>query len=73
MKLLELFSGTESVRKVAGDKGYSVVSLDLNDADINFNIMEWNYTEYELPILISSGLLHPARNTASRNNWHKKD
>ena len=47
MKLLKLFkfSGTGSVGKVARDKGYSVVSLDLKDADINFDILEWNYTE----------------------------
>ena len=48
MKLLELFSGANSVGQVAGDKGYCVVSLDLNDADINFDILEWNYTEYEV-------------------------
>ena len=34
--------------KVAGDKGYSVVSLELKDADIDFDILEWNYTEYEV-------------------------
>ena len=35
MKLLELFSGTGSVGRVAKDLGYTVVSLDLKDASIN--------------------------------------
>ena len=48
MKLLELFSGTKSVGKVAEQLGYDVVSLDLKNADINCDIMNWDYTEYEL-------------------------
>ena len=47
MKLLELFSGTKYVGKVAEQLGYEVVSLDLKDADINCNILDWDYTEYE--------------------------
>ena len=39
MKLLELFSGTKSVGKVAENLGYEVVSLDLKNADINCNII----------------------------------
>jgi site-specific DNA-cytosine methylase len=46
MKILELFSGTGSVGKVARDKGWEVVSLDLNNADININILDWEYTIY---------------------------
>ena len=46
MKLLELFSGTRSVGKVADEMGWDVVSLDLKDADINCNILDWNYHEY---------------------------
>ena len=42
MKLLELFSGTGSVGKVARDLGYDVVSLDLKNADINMDIMNWD-------------------------------
>ena len=46
MKLLELFSGTKSVGKVAEQLGYEVVSLDLKDADVNCDILEWDYTIY---------------------------
>ena len=46
MKLLELFSGTKSVGKVAEQLGYEVISLDLKDADINCNILDWDYTTY---------------------------
>jgi site-specific DNA-cytosine methylase len=46
MKLLELFSGTKSVGKVAEKLGYEVVSLDLKDADINCDILNWEYTVY---------------------------
>ena len=47
MKLLELFSGTKSVGKVAEQLGYEVTSLDLKNADINCDIKNWNYTVYE--------------------------
>lgn len=44
MRLLELFSGTGSVGKVAREKGWEVVSLDIDPrADINVDIMEWDY------------------------------
>ena len=46
MKLLELFSGTKSVGKVAEKLGYEVISLDLKDADVNCDILEWDYTIY---------------------------
>ena len=48
MKLLELFSGTGSVGKVAREFGYDVVSLDLKNADINCNILEWDYKQYDV-------------------------
>ena len=48
MKLLELFSGTGSVGAVAQDLGYSVVSLDLKNADINCDILNWDYKKYEV-------------------------
>jgi hypothetical protein len=47
MRLLELFSGTHSVGKVAKSEGYEVVSLDLIlPADIKADIMTWNYKVY---------------------------
>ena len=46
MKLLELFSGTRSVGTVAKSFGWTVVSLDLKNADINCNIMDWDYKQY---------------------------
>ena len=47
MKLLELFSGTKSVGKVAEQLGYEVVSLDLKNADINIDILNWDYHQYQ--------------------------
>ena len=46
MKLLELFSGTGSVGKVAKDFGFEIVSLDLKVALINTDILDWNYKVY---------------------------
>ena len=43
MRLLELFSGTGSVGKVAHALGYEVVSLDLTDATICCDILDWDY------------------------------
>ena len=43
MRVLELFSGTHSVGKVCKDLGYEVVSLDLTNADINIDILKWDY------------------------------
>jgi len=47
MKVLELFSGTGSVGKVAKEMGWEVVSLDLKNADIETNILNWDYTIYK--------------------------
>ena len=48
MKILELFSGTGSVGKVAKLKGHSVLlSLDLKNSDINTDILNWDYKMYE--------------------------
>ena len=46
MRLLELFSGTGSVGAVAEKLHWDVVSLDLKDADINCDILEWDYEQY---------------------------
>ena len=43
MRLLELFSGTGSVGKVARALGYEVVSLDLTGATICCDILDWDY------------------------------
>ena len=49
MKLLELFSGTKSVGKVAEQLGYEVTSLDRDlDADIKCDILDWDYTIYPI-------------------------
>ena len=48
MKLLELFSGTgSSVGRVAHEFGFSVISLDLQNAHINEDILEWDYKKSE--------------------------
>ena len=47
MKVLELFSGTHSVGKICNEKGWEVVSLDLKGADININILDWDYKIYK--------------------------
>lgn len=43
MRCLELFSGTHSVGKVLKELGHEVISLDLKGADINCNILDWDY------------------------------
>jgi hypothetical protein len=64
MKLLELFSGTGSVGKVAKDFGFEVVSLDRDmNADIKTDIMDWD-KYIHLNILISFGHHPHALNTA---------
>ena len=45
--LLELFSGTGSVGKVASDMGFNVISLDRDmEATIKTDIMNWDYTGF---------------------------
>ena len=46
MNCLELFAGTGSVGKVLKEAGHNVVSLDLKGADINTNILDWDYTTF---------------------------
>ena len=43
MKLLELFSGTGSVGRVAKRLGWEVISLDLKNADIATDILNWDF------------------------------
>jgi len=47
LKVLELFSGTGSVGKVAKSLDWEVLSLDLEiKADIQIDIMDWDYKQY---------------------------
>ena len=46
--LLELFSGTKSVGKVAEELGYHVISLDQKNANINADILDWDYTGFDV-------------------------
>lgn len=46
LNCLELFSGTGSIGKVLKELGHTVISLDLKGADINCNILDWDYTKY---------------------------
>ena len=49
MRLLELFSGTGSVRKAVGEKFDEIVSLDILEKfnpTIKSDIMTWNYRQY---------------------------
>ena len=48
MRILELFSGTQSVGKVLKERGHTVLSLDLKEADINCNILDWDYKKYNI-------------------------
>lgn len=46
MRVLELFSGTGSVGKIAKQLNWEVISLDLKNADINTDILNWDYKIY---------------------------
>ena len=47
MNLLELFSGTGSAGTIAKSLGFNVISLDLKNADINCDILEWDYKQFD--------------------------
>lgn len=47
MKVLELFSGTGSIGKICKEKNWDVISLDLKNADINIDILKWDYKQFE--------------------------
>jgi hypothetical protein len=58
MRILELFSGTHSIGKVAKKKGYEIISLDrdldssydgyVSDHHIKKDIMDWDYTVFDV-------------------------
>jgi len=71
MKILDLFSGTGSVSKVAKELGYDVVSLDISNQyhqpSIQVNVLVWNYSSFPVgyfDIIWAS----PPCNTFSRIN-----
>jgi hypothetical protein len=46
--LLDLFSGTGSVSKIAKELGYDVISLDRDlPADLQTDVMDWDFTQFE--------------------------
>ena len=47
MNLLEMFSGTGSVGLVAKSLGFNVISLELKNADINTDILKWDYKQFD--------------------------
>jgi len=51
MKVLELFSGTGSVKKICDEYGYDCLSIDITDkfhqVDIKTDILTWNYKIFE--------------------------
>jgi hypothetical protein len=46
MRVLDLFAGTHSVGNVARELGCEVVSLDLANADICCDVLDWEYRKY---------------------------
>ena len=47
LKLLELFSGTGSIGKVATNYNFEITSLDKDmKATIQTDILDWNYKTY---------------------------
>lgn len=48
-KFLDLFSGTGSVARVARELGFEVTTLDLADADIETDVLAWDYAAAYAP------------------------
>ena len=57
MQMLELFSGTKSVSRVFESLGWECVSLDLKNASIETNILDWDNTQLPPDTLILFGLV----------------
>jgi hypothetical protein len=55
-KVLEILSGTKSIGKVAEQLGYNAISLDLKDANINCDILSWDYKVHPVGYFNVSGL-----------------
>jgi len=72
MKVLELYSGTGSVGKVCKERGFDVVSVDIDGrADINIDILKWDYKKAfkvdEFDIIWASPPCHTFSNL--RRSW----
>ena len=47
MNLLEMFSGTGSIGHIARSLGFDVLSLELKNADINDDMLKWDYKQFD--------------------------
>ena len=71
--LLELFSGTGSVGKVAKEMGYTVISLDRNmTASIQIDIMNWDYTDFKPKLFDVVWATPPCRDIETSNELVKR-
>ena len=69
LKLLELFSGTGSIGKVAVNQNFEITSLDKDmEATIKTDILDWNYKTYPTKYFDVYGLVLHAPSTA----WPKQ-
>ena len=85
MLILEVFSGTGSVGKVAKELGHEVVSLDMDmKADIKTDIVDWDYKSSYQPghfdVVWASPPLHgirqghePGRPQAGAGQRHRQE
>lgn len=66
-RMLDLFGGTGSVGAVYREAGFQVVSLDMDEkwkADIQVDVLEWDYKVYPRGIFILLCAGFPAQNIA---------
>ena len=71
--MLELFSRTGSVGKVAKEMGYTVISLDRNmTASIQIDIMNWDYTDFKPKLFDVVWATPPCRDIETSNELVKR-